>query len=215
MLIISCPQFVVRVSYLSPSFIPSQYCIVRGLLCLFCANQGFRPYPTCFSFWPDTSNEGTLFWVRRLHSKIRFQCITQTNMLMKIQLVTRLMELFSFPFLLRDYQIGIWGLVNNAGIAITGPIEWMPLQKSKRIANVNLWGLIDVTKTFLPLVKKTRGRVVNMSSMLGESLHLFLCSNKIRLISPSFKCYWDLDGVIPNCFRHCVHAFGGEGPVFF
>lgn len=63
---------------------------------------------------------------------------------------------------------GIWGLVNNAGIAITGPIEWMPLQKSKRIANVNLWGLIDVTKTFLPLVKKTRGRVVNMSSMLGR-----------------------------------------------
>ena len=215
MLFISFPQFVVRVSYLSPSFIPSQYCIVRGLLCLFCANKGFRPYPTCFSFWPDTSNEGTLFWVPRLHSKIRYQCITQTNMLMKIQLVTRLMELFSFPFLLRDYQIGIWGLVNNAGIAITGPIEWMPLQKSKRIANVNLWGLIDVTKTFLPLVKKTRGRVVNMSSMLGESLHLFLYPNKIRLISPSFKCYWDLDGVIPYWFRHCVHAFGGEGPVFF
>lgn len=110
-------------------------------------------------------------------------------MLMKIQLVTRWMELFSFPFLLRDYQIGIWGLVNNAGIAITGPIEWMPLQKSKRIANVNLWGLIDVTKTFLPLVKKTRGRVVNMSSMLGESLHIFLCPNKIRFISSSFKWY--------------------------
>ncbi|XP_022792972.1 retinol dehydrogenase 7-like [Stylophora pistillata] len=63
---------------------------------------------------------------------------------------------------------GVWGLVNNAGIAITGPIEWIPLQKSKRVANVNLWGMIDVTKTFLSLVKKSRGRVVNMSSMLGR-----------------------------------------------
>lgn len=84
-------------------------------------------------------------------------------------------ELLSFTFLLRDHQIGVWGLVNNAGIAITGPIEWIPLQKSKRVANVNLWGMIDVTKTFLSLVKKSRGRVVNMSSMLGELLHLFLC----------------------------------------
>ena len=62
---------------------------------------------------------------------------------------------------------GLWGLVNNAGIVIIGPIEWMPLEKSKHIADINLWGMIDVTKTFLPLVKKARGRVVNLSSMLG------------------------------------------------
>ncbi|XP_020610849.1 retinol dehydrogenase 7-like isoform X2 [Orbicella faveolata] len=63
---------------------------------------------------------------------------------------------------------GLWGLVNNAGITLIGPIEWIPLEKSKRIADVNLWGMIDVTKTFLPLVKKARGRVVNLSSMLGK-----------------------------------------------
>lgn len=63
---------------------------------------------------------------------------------------------------------GLWGLVNNAGISVVGPIEWIPLEKFKRIADVNLWGMIDVTKTFLPLVKKARGRVVNLSSMLGE-----------------------------------------------
>lgn len=62
---------------------------------------------------------------------------------------------------------GLWGLVNNAGIVLIGPIEWMPLEKSKHIADINLWGMIDVTKTFLPLVKKARGRVVNLSSMLG------------------------------------------------
>ena len=48
------------------------------------------------------------------------------------------------------------------------PVEWLPLEKYKRIADVNLWGLIEVTKTFLPLIKKAQGRVVNFSSMLGE-----------------------------------------------
>jgi len=62
---------------------------------------------------------------------------------------------------------GLWGLVNNAGIICCSPIEWTPLDDFKRSADVNLWGMIDVTKTFLPLLKKTPGRVVNLSSMLG------------------------------------------------
>ncbi|XP_073239410.1 retinol dehydrogenase 7-like [Porites lutea] len=63
---------------------------------------------------------------------------------------------------------GLWGLVNNAGIVLTAPIEWIPLEKFKRLADVNLWGLMDVTKIFLPLVKKASGRVVNLSSVLGR-----------------------------------------------
>ena len=38
----------------------------------------------------------------------------------------------------------------------------------KRTADVNLWGMIDVTKTFLPLLKKVQGRVVNFSSAAGK-----------------------------------------------
>ena len=58
--------------------------------------------------------------------------------------------------------------MNNAGIGAAAPIEWMPLDHMKRVADINLWGMIDVTKTFLPLIKKSQGRVVNLSSMLGE-----------------------------------------------
>lgn len=58
--------------------------------------------------------------------------------------------------------------MNNAGILSLCPIEWTPMEVFKRSADVNLWGMIDVTKTFLPLVKKTSGRVVNLSSMAGE-----------------------------------------------
>ncbi|KAJ7371561.1 retinol dehydrogenase [Desmophyllum pertusum] len=63
---------------------------------------------------------------------------------------------------------GLWGLVNNAGILSLLPIEWTPLNDFKRIADVNLWGMIDVTKSFLPLVKRARGRVVNFSSVCGR-----------------------------------------------
>ncbi|KAL9950830.1 hypothetical protein ACROYT_G043394 [Oculina patagonica] len=66
------------------------------------------------------------------------------------------------------YGTGLWGLVNNAGIVGARPIEWAPLNLFKRIADVNLWGMIDVTKTFLPLVKKSRGRVVNFASVAGR-----------------------------------------------
>ena len=58
--------------------------------------------------------------------------------------------------------------MNNAGIGRGGPIEWIPLEQMKHIADVNLWGMIDVTKTFLPLIKKSQGRVVNLSSVAGK-----------------------------------------------
>ena len=65
-------------------------------------------------------------------------------------------------------SIGLWGLVNNAGKLSVGMIELQPLDSFKRIADVNLWGTIFVTQTFLPLVKKARGRIVNIGSILGE-----------------------------------------------
>lgn len=43
----------------------------------------------------------------------------------------------------------------------------------RRIMDVNLFGMVRVTKTFLPLVKKSRGRVVNMSSLAGK--HCMVC----------------------------------------
>ena len=63
---------------------------------------------------------------------------------------------------------GLWGLVNNAGILYLLPIEWTSMEIFKRTADVNLWGMIDVTKTFLPLLKKAQGRVVNFSSAAGK-----------------------------------------------
>jgi len=63
---------------------------------------------------------------------------------------------------------GLWGLVNNAGIFLIAPFEWTPLDRAKKMADVNIWGMAEVTKTFLPLLKKSQGRIVNMSSMAGR-----------------------------------------------
>jgi len=64
---------------------------------------------------------------------------------------------------------GLWGLMNNAGaLAAFGLAEWMTVDDYRRQCDVNLFGLIDVTLTFLPLVRKTRGRVVNVSSLTGR-----------------------------------------------
>ncbi|XP_078617286.1 17-beta-hydroxysteroid dehydrogenase type 6-like [Branchiostoma floridae x Branchiostoma japonicum] len=60
---------------------------------------------------------------------------------------------------------GLWGLVNNAGISgRIGEMEWLGLQDYQQVFAVNFFGLVDVTLTFMPLLKKAGGRIVNMSS---------------------------------------------------
>uniref|UniRef100_A0A8C6HJ33 RDH16 family member 2 n=1 Tax=Mus spicilegus TaxID=10103 RepID=A0A8C6HJ33_MUSSI len=64
---------------------------------------------------------------------------------------------------------GLWGLVNNAGISTpSGPNEWMKKQDFASVLDVNLLGMIEVTLSMLPLVRKARGRVVNVSSVMGR-----------------------------------------------
>ncbi|XP_020018814.2 17-beta-hydroxysteroid dehydrogenase type 6 isoform X2 [Castor canadensis] len=64
---------------------------------------------------------------------------------------------------------GLWGLVNNAGIYLScGYLEWQKMEDCVSIVNVNLIGLIQMTLSMLPLVRSARGRVVNVSSVLGR-----------------------------------------------
>jgi NAD(P)-dependent dehydrogenase (short-subunit alcohol dehydrogenase family) len=65
-------------------------------------------------------------------------------------------------------QAGLAGLVNNAGIVVAGPLEILPLDHLRRQLEVNVVGQIAVTQAFLPLLRKARGRIVNMSSLNGR-----------------------------------------------
>ncbi len=60
---------------------------------------------------------------------------------------------------------GLAALVNNAGIAVPGPMEVVPLDALRRQFEVNLFGQVAVTQAFLPLLRRARGRIVNVGSV--------------------------------------------------
>lgn len=59
------------------------------------------------------------------------------------------------------------GLVNNAGLSLNGPLELVPVPDIRKLMDVNVIGLLAVTKAFLPLLRRSRGRIVNISSGHG------------------------------------------------
>jgi NAD(P)-dependent dehydrogenase (short-subunit alcohol dehydrogenase family) len=61
------------------------------------------------------------------------------------------------------------GLVNNAGIAVGGPLEFVPLDAVRRQFEVNVVGLLAVTQAALPLLREARGRIVNIGSIAGRA----------------------------------------------
>ncbi|KAM6892621.1 retinol dehydrogenase 7-like isoform 1-T2 [Lycodopsis pacificus] len=64
---------------------------------------------------------------------------------------------------------GLWAVVNNAGVSIpSGPCDWLTIDDYKSMLDVNLLGVIAVTLSVLPLIKKARGRVVNVASVFGR-----------------------------------------------
>lgn len=65
-------------------------------------------------------------------------------------------------------QSGLLGLVNNAGIAVAGPLELLPVEQLRQQFEVNVFGPIAVTQAFLPLLRVARGRIVMMSSISGR-----------------------------------------------
>jgi NAD(P)-dependent dehydrogenase (short-subunit alcohol dehydrogenase family) len=61
------------------------------------------------------------------------------------------------------------GLVNNAGIAVLGPVELLSVEMWRRQFEVNVIGLVAVTQAFLPLLRRGPGRIVNIGSVAGRS----------------------------------------------
>lgn len=60
------------------------------------------------------------------------------------------------------------GLVNNAGVAGGGPLEFIPLDDIRWVFEVNVFGLIAVTQAFLPMLRPSKGRIINIGSIAGK-----------------------------------------------
>jgi NAD(P)-dependent dehydrogenase (short-subunit alcohol dehydrogenase family) len=63
---------------------------------------------------------------------------------------------------------GLAGLVNNAGVAVSGPLEYMPIDRLRDQMEINFIGQIAVTQAFLPQIRAAKGRIVFMSSIGGK-----------------------------------------------
>lgn len=59
-------------------------------------------------------------------------------------------------------------LVNNAGIVLAGPLEYISLDRARAQFDVNVLGMLAATQAFLPLIRQRGGRVVNIGSMNGR-----------------------------------------------
>lgn len=74
----------------------------------------------------------------------------------------------------RVNEDGLFGLVNNAGIVVDGPLMHLPVDLVRKQFEVNLFGALTVTQAFLPLLGARRnapfapGRIVNISSVSGR-----------------------------------------------
>jgi len=66
------------------------------------------------------------------------------------------------------------GLVDNAGIAIAGPLEYLPPEELTRQLDVNVVGQLRVLQGFLPALRRRKGRVVLIGSIAGRSSLPFL-----------------------------------------
>jgi NAD(P)-dependent dehydrogenase (short-subunit alcohol dehydrogenase family) len=63
---------------------------------------------------------------------------------------------------------GLSGVVNNAGLALAGPLEYLPPDELRHQLEVNVVGVVNVTRLALPMIRAASGRVVNVGSIGGR-----------------------------------------------
>jgi NAD(P)-dependent dehydrogenase (short-subunit alcohol dehydrogenase family) len=63
---------------------------------------------------------------------------------------------------------GLWAVVNNAGVCISSPLECIGIGAMRTQLETNVVGTIAVAQRFLPLLRASRGRIVNVSSGIGN-----------------------------------------------
>ena len=82
----------------------------------------------------------------------------------------------------RDSRLA--GIVNNAGIAVAGPVEFVPLTEWRRQLEINVLGVVSMVQAFTPLLRESHGRIVSVSSLggrLSQPLAAPYCASKHAL----------------------------------
>ncbi|HEU0024955.1 MAG TPA: SDR family oxidoreductase [Thermoleophilaceae bacterium] len=91
------------------------------------------------------------------------------------------------------------GLVNNAGVAVAGPLEFVPIDQLRQQLEINLIGQLAVTQALLPALRDARGRIVNVSSIGGRIA--------LPLVGPYAASKFGLEGA-SDSLRRELRPFG-------
>jgi len=121
----------------------------------------------------------------------------------------------------RHSPAGLAGLVNNAGQAVVGPVECVPIEAWRRQLEVNVIGQVAVTQALLPQLRQGRGRVVFIGSIAGRIASPFAgpyCASKFALRALTDSLRVELAGqglkvvlIEPGAFRSRIWARTGAG----
>ncbi len=79
---------------------------------------------------------------------------------------------------------GLCGVVNNAGIAVAGPVEFVPLSEWRRQLEVNVLGMVSMVQAFAPALRESGGRIVSVGSLggrLAQPMAAPYCASKYAL----------------------------------
>ncbi|CAM4008047.1 SDR family NAD(P)-dependent oxidoreductase [Nocardiopsis rhodophaea] len=104
------------------------------------------------------AEDGEKLVAESLHGRLRYAIVDVTDDA-SVEACARLVE--------ADYG-GLRGLVNNAGIAVSAPLECVDSETMRRQLDTNVVGQLAMIRAHLPLLRRTRGRIVNITSGLGK-----------------------------------------------
>lgn len=74
----------------------------------------------------------------------------------------------------REGGRGLWGLVNNAGVFIGGPLIEVPVEELEWLMDINVNGVYRVTQAFAPMIIAAKGRITTISSISGINTARFM-----------------------------------------
>ncbi|XP_072038283.1 D-beta-hydroxybutyrate dehydrogenase, mitochondrial-like [Amphiura filiformis] len=83
----------------------------------------------------------------------------------------------------------LYAVVNNAGIWRWSEIEWASMEMYQTLYDVNVKGIIRVTKAFLPIIRRNKGRIVNVGSVGG--LYTTPCNAPYCMTKYAIECFSD------------------------
>lgn len=105
-------------------------------------------------------------------------------------------------------------LVNNAGHGLFGALEDLTDSDIRHQMEVNFFGILNVTKAFLPLLRNSRGKIFNISSVfgfMGFPLTSLYCASKFAVEGLSESLRWELAS---QNIQVCLIEPGGYGTKF-